>query len=59
LQHPKFHVIIKNIETKEANTRANKLTRGTLKYSKAKEVADIIGRKVEWSLSAPAASAEE
>lgn len=30
---------------------SNKLTRGTLKYSEAKEIADIIGRKIEWSLS--------
>lgn len=27
---------------------SNKLTRGTLKYSEAKEIASIIGRKIEW-----------
>jgi hypothetical protein len=27
---------------------SNKLTRGTLKYSEAKEIALIIGRKIEW-----------
>lgn len=27
---------------------SNKLTRGTLKYSEAKEIANIIGRKIEW-----------
>lgn len=30
---------------------SNKLTRGTLKYSEAREIADIIGRKIEWSLN--------
>lgn len=27
---------------------SNKLTRGTLKYSEAKEIADIIGFKINW-----------
>lgn len=27
---------------------SNKLTRGTLKYSEALEIAYIIGRKIEW-----------
>ena len=27
---------------------SNKLTRGTLKYSEAKEIANIIGYKIEW-----------
>lgn len=27
---------------------SNKLTRGTLKYSEAREIAAIIGRKIEW-----------
>ena len=27
---------------------SNKLTRGTLKYSEAKEIASIIGRNIEW-----------
>jgi len=27
---------------------SNKLTRGTLKYSEAKEIAYIIGRNIEW-----------
>jgi len=27
---------------------SNKLTRGTLKYSEAKEIAFIIGRNIEW-----------
>lgn len=38
---------------------SNKLTRGTLKYSEAKEIADIIGRKIEWIAFSPANSAEE
>ena len=28
---------------------SNKLTRGTIKYSEAKEIADIIGYKIKWS----------
>jgi len=27
---------------------SNKLTRGTLKYSEAREIANIIGFKIEW-----------
>ncbi|MGN0159230.1 MAG: LLM class flavin-dependent oxidoreductase [Brotaphodocola sp.] len=27
---------------------SNKLTRGTLKYSEAREIASIIGRKIKW-----------
>lgn len=27
---------------------SNKLTRGTLKYKEALEIADIIGYKIEW-----------
>ena len=26
----------------------NKLTRGTIKYSECKEIADIIGYRIEW-----------
>ena len=29
---------------------SNKLTRGTLKYSEAKEIASIIGYDIEWIL---------
>lgn len=28
---------------------SNKLTRGTIKYSEVKEIADIIGYKIHWS----------
>jgi len=28
---------------------SNKLTRGTIKYSEVKEIADIIGYKIRWS----------
>ncbi len=35
---------------------SNKLTRGTLKYSEAKEIAFIIGRNIEWL---PTAGTEE
>lgn len=27
---------------------SNKLTRGTIKYSECKEIADIIGYRIEW-----------
>jgi len=27
---------------------SNKLTRGTIKYSEVKEIADIIGFKIDW-----------
>jgi len=27
---------------------SNKLTRGTLKYSEAKEIAEVIGFKIDW-----------
>ncbi len=27
---------------------SNKLTRGTIKYSEVKEIADIIGFKIQW-----------
>lgn len=27
---------------------SNKLTRGTIKYSEVKEIAEIIGMKIEW-----------
>ncbi len=27
---------------------SNKLTRGTIKYAEVKEIADIIGYKIEW-----------
>lgn len=41
-RHPDSETTSQNI--------SNKLTRGTLKYSEAREIADIIGRKIEWSL---------
>lgn len=28
---------------------SNKLSRGTIKYSEAKEIADIMGMKIEWN----------
>lgn len=28
---------------------SNKLTRGTIKYSECKEIADIIGYSIEWT----------
>lgn len=28
---------------------SNKLTRGTIKYSEVKEIADIIGFRIEWN----------
>lgn len=28
---------------------SNKLSRGTIKYSEAKEIADIIGFEIEWT----------
>ncbi|MGE7667396.1 hypothetical protein ACQKMN_16980 [Ureibacillus composti] len=28
---------------------SNKLTRGTIKYSEVKEIAEIIGMKIEWA----------
>ncbi|MBG9452542.1 phosphoribosylglycinamide formyltransferase [Lysinibacillus sphaericus] len=28
---------------------SNKLTRGTIKYSEVKEIAEIIGMKIEWN----------
>ncbi len=28
---------------------SNKLTRGTIKYSECKEIADVIGMKIEWN----------
>ena len=28
---------------------SNKLTRGTIKYSEVKEIADIIGMNIEWN----------
>lgn len=28
---------------------SNKLTRGTIKFSEVKEIADIIGMKIEWN----------
>ncbi|MEY8416345.1 LLM class flavin-dependent oxidoreductase [Tissierella praeacuta] len=30
---------------------SNKLARGTIKYSEAKEIADVIGYEIEWSKS--------
>lgn len=39
-RHPDSETTSQNI--------SNKLTRGTLKYSEAKEIANIIGRKIEW-----------
>ncbi len=40
-----------NVRHKEQTTTqniSNKLTRGTIKYSEVKEIADIIGYRVEW-----------
>lgn len=47
-----------NNETTSQNI-SNKLTRGTLKYSEAKEIADIIGRKIEWSSSTSFSTEQE
>lgn len=38
--HPEEQTTSQNI--------SNKLTRGTLKYSEAREIAHIIGRKIKW-----------
>lgn len=37
-------------ESEQTTTQniSNKLTRGTIKYSEVKEIADIIGYKIEW-----------
>lgn len=35
-------------DTTTSQNISNKLTRGTLKYSEAREIASIIGRKIEW-----------
>jgi len=37
-----------NKETSISNL-SNKLSRGTIRYSEAKEIADIIGLKIEWT----------
>lgn len=40
-----------NVRHKEQTTTqniSNKLTRGTIKYSEVKEIADIIGYRIEW-----------
>lgn len=39
-KHPTNQTTTQNI--------SNKLTRGTIKYSEVKEIADIIGFKIEW-----------
>lgn len=38
-------------EYKETTSQnlSNKLSRGTIKYSEAKEIAEIIGFKIEWT----------
>ena len=43
-------------DTTTSQNISNKLTRGTLKYSEALEIANIIGKKIVW---VPAASTEE
>lgn len=54
--------IVKRMNEKHPNEQttsqniSNKLTRGTLKYSEALEIAEIIGRKISWL---PAASSED
>lgn len=54
--------IVKRMNEKHPNEQttsqniSNKLTRGTLKYSEALEIAEIIGCKISWL---PVASAEE
>lgn len=35
-------------ETTTSQNISNKLTRGTLKYSEAVEIASIIGKKISW-----------
>lgn len=35
-------------ETTTSQNISNKLTRGTLKYSEAREIASIIGCKIKW-----------
>lgn len=40
LLHPEETTTLQNI--------SNKLTRGTLKYSEAVEIASIIGKKISW-----------
>lgn len=42
---------VDNPEYKETTSQnlSNKLSRGTIKYSEAKEIADIIGYKIEWT----------
>lgn len=37
-----------NIDTTSQNL-SNKLTRGTIKYSEVKEIAEIIGFDIEWT----------
>jgi hypothetical protein len=41
-RHPEKTTTTQNI--------SNKLSRGTIKYSEVKEIADIIGFKIDWSL---------
>lgn len=54
--------IVKRMNEKHPNEQttsqniSNKLTRGTLKYSEALEIAEIIGCKISWL---PAASSED
>lgn len=43
-------------ETTTSQNISNKLTRGTLKYSEALEIASIIGKKIVWI---PATNTEE
>lgn len=40
MRHPKAATTPQNI--------ANKLTRGTIKYSEVREIADIIGYQITW-----------
>ena len=40
-------------ETTTSQNISNKLTRGTLKYSEALEIATIIGKRITWVPAAP------
>jgi len=39
----------RNPEPTTTQNISNKLTRGTIKYSEVKEIADIIGFKISWT----------
>lgn len=39
----------RHVEQTTTQNISNKLTRGTIKYSEVKEIADIIGFDIEWN----------